>query len=359
MSLHIGIAGAGLMGRMLAWQLVKTGYRVSVFDKDALSQGSAAGYTAAGMLTPYAEVESAEPIIYELGMRSLDLWPRYIKEFSSPVRYHTQGSLVLAHPHDVNDLHQFSAQVHNKLKPSAAQFKPLNRDQISELEPELSDAFTQGIHLPEEAWVSAEDFMLNSASEIKDAGATWYEHCHVHSVSAHTIKTDDEEFQFDIAIDTRGTGAKPEWDAVRGVRGEVIWLQAPEVNISRLVRLMHPRYRIYLVPLMRDNLYIVGATQIESDDSSPISVRSCLELLSAAYSLHSGFAEARVIKTLTNCRPALVDNLPKVQINDGLIRINGLFRHGYLLAPAITEQVMSWLKNRSHVSEHTVLNIAI
>ena len=31
-TLSIGIAGAGLLGRLLAWQLARAGHRVSVFD---------------------------------------------------------------------------------------------------------------------------------------------------------------------------------------------------------------------------------------------------------------------------------------------------------------------------------------
>ena len=109
-----------------------------------------------------------------------------------------------------------------------------------------------------------------------------------------------------------------------------------------MVRLMHPRYRLYLVP-REDHHYLLGATQIESEDSSEISVRSALELLSALYAIHPGFGEARILETRTNCRPALLDNLPAIAQEPGLMRINGLFRHGYLLAPALAEQAAQQL----------------
>lgn len=363
MPLNIGIAGAGLMGRMLACQLVDAGHKVTLFDRDPIAQGSAAGFTAAGMLTPYAEVESAEPIVYELGMRSLQLWPELIKKFSPMPRFNSRGSLVLAHPSDIGDLRQFQTQVQRKLSPSDKQLQTVSTTQIQQLEPELGHHFAQGIYLPEEAWVSAEDFMAASSEYLLARDVDWHFQCEVTDIQAHTLKTADHTWTFDIAVDTRGTGAKPQWQQLRGVRGELLWLQAPEVNISRLVRLMHPRYRLYLVPLMKDDLYIVGATQIESDDRSAISVRSCLELLSAVYSLHSGFAEARIVKTATNCRPALMDNLPKAEIRDGLIRINGLFRHGYLLAPAISEQVSNWIsdahQSSTEQSPQNVLDIAV
>ena len=132
------------------------------------------------------------------------------------------------------------------------------------------------------------------------------------------------------------------------MRGELIWLEAPDVNIQRLVRLMHPRYGLYVVPQHKDDHYIVGATQIESDDDGPITLRSTMELLSAAYSLHAGFSEARILQTKTNCRPALADNLPQIEVQDGLIRVNGLFRHGYLLAPALAAEIMHTINHANH-----------
>jgi glycine oxidase len=104
--------------------------------------------------------------------------------------------------------------------------------------------------------------------------------------------------------------------------------------------MLHPRYKIYIVP-RANNRYVIGATEIESEDKSDVSVRSSLELLSAVYSMHTGFAEARIVRMLTNCRPTLKDNLPKVEQGEKLTRINGLYRHGYLLAPAIVEKALN------------------
>jgi glycine oxidase len=72
-----------------------------------------------------------------------------------------------------------------------------------------------------------------------------------------------------------------------------------------------------------------------------MSVRSALELLSAAYSVHKGFAEARIISMSTGVRPTSLDHQPIVDVQGGLTRINGLYRHGYLLTPAVIEQAFS------------------
>ena len=87
---------------------------------------------------------------------------------------------------------------------------------------------------------------------------------------------------------------------LRGIRGELMWLHHPKIHIQHPVRLLHPRYKIYLSP-RPDHIYIIGASEIESEDTSPISVKTMLELLSATYYIHPSFTEARLIKTMTNC----------------------------------------------------------
>jgi len=168
----------------------------------------------------------------------------------------------------------------------------------------------------------------------------WHENTKVHSIKSGVIRLEDKSENFDWVFDARGLGANEEVKNLRGVRGEVFWLDAPEVNITRPTRMLHPRYKIYIVP-RPNNRYIIGATEIESEDKSPMSVRSSLELLSAVYSMHTGFAEARIVNMVTNCRPAMKDNLPRIENSDRLTRINGLYRHGYLMAPAIVEQALN------------------
>ena len=102
------------------------------------------------------------------------------------------------------------------------------------------------------------------------------------------------------------------------------------------MRLIHPRWSLYIVP--RDgNRFLIGATSIESDDRG-VSVRSALELLTAAYSVHPAFGEARIVDFGAGLRPAFPDNLPRVVVDgNSKITVNGLYRHGFLLAPALAE----------------------
>ena len=125
---------------------------------------------------------------------------------------------------------------------------------------------------------------------------------------------------------------------LRGVRGEMMVLRCVDVLLDRPVRLLHPRVPIYLVP-RGDGLYMLGATMIESDRRGVVTARGVLELLSAVYALHPAFGEAEILEFGADARPAFPDNLPRIgRVGDRLYG-NGLYRHGYLLAPAVAMQM--------------------
>ena len=128
---------------------------------------------------------------------------------------------------------------------------------------------------------------------------------------------------------------------LRGVKGELILIETDEVELSRPVRLIHPRFPLYVIP-RGGNRFMLGATSIESEDNG-VSVRSALELLSAAYAVHPAFAEARIVEFGAGLRPAFPDNLPRIAIDNQRIAVNGLYRHGFLLAPALAELTLGYV----------------
>jgi glycine oxidase len=104
---------------------------------------------------------------------------------------------------------------------------------------------------------------------------------------------------------------------------------------------MHPRWPLYIIP-RGDNRFMIGATSIEREDNG-VSVRSALELLSAAYAVHSAFGEAKIVEIGAGLRPAFPDNLPRIAIDKDHIAVNGLYRHGFLLAPALAELTLGYV----------------
>src|SRR6202042_3846554 len=129
---------------------------------------------------------------------------------------------------------------------------------------------------------------------------------------------------------------------LRGVKGEMIIVESSEIELSRPVRLIHPRWPLYIIP-RANHQFMIGATSIEAEDRG-VSVRSALELLSAAYAVHPAFAEARILEFGSGLRPAYPDNLPRIAVNNDKIAVNGLYRHGFLLAPALAELTLGYVE---------------
>ena len=344
------IAGGGLMGRLLAVALAKEGAQVDLFDKGGPNGAHAAARIAAAMLSPLAESAITEDSVVRMGLHSLPRWKELIADLSNPVYFQQVGTLILWHRQDASEAERFAAHLDKNCRSNADLSEPqkLNNEALRELEPGVADRFTQGLYLPNEGQLDNRQLLDALASELTLLKVN----CHWHT------EIDPSELRkqtgYKAVIDCRGTGAKEAWSTgdksnnLRGVRGEVIRLYAPEVKLRRPTRLIHPRYPIYIAPKEND-VYVVGATEIESDDLSEMSVRSAMELLSAVYTVHSGFAEARILEMATQCRPTLKNNLPEIRSirNKGLadlIMINGLYRHGFMISPAVLDCALELLE---------------
>lgn len=345
MSLHIGIAGAGLAGRLLAWRLARAGHRVDVFD---VSEGPqrpahgpwAAGFTAAGMLSPLAELDCGDESIATLGWRSLALWPQWLRQLERPVHFAQRGSLLVCHGADRVSAERVLARLRQQAPDADVQ--PWSTASLQQHEPSVAPNLLAW-HLPREGQIHAVQAMQALAEAGTRAGVRWHWRSAVDAVHAGRLTIDARPHAFDLAVDTRGLGARVQSPTLRSVRGEIFWLHAPGVALHRPLRLLHPRHRVYLVP-RPDDLIVVGASEIESDDASPVSLRSTVELLAAAHSVLPELAEARVVHSEANCRPAYPDNLPQLHREPGLLRLNGLFRHGWLIAPALVDDAVRQLE---------------
>jgi len=356
---HIAIAGAGLLGRLLAWQLLKANCKVTLYEAGSFTPDlpqtpRAAAFTAAGMIAPLSEAVVSDANVYRMGQFALQRWPQWLTQLptKSPL-FFQQGSLVIAHPQDVSELDQFERELGYVL-PECNTFHRVNQQQIQALEPDLNPHFAGGLFLAEEGHVNNRELLVALGDHIKKLGGDVREHSPV-DVLPYKVMSESGEEGADLVIDCRGLGAKNLSTKLRGVRGETLHVETKEITLQRPVRLMHPRYQLYIVP-KPNNCFIIGATQIESEDRSPVTLQSSLELSSALYTLSPAFAEARIIEMDVNLRPAYMDNLPRVTIHDGLITANGLFRHGYLLAPAVVENVLAHIFNRGEKIFNELLN---
>ncbi|CAH2791526.1 MAG: Glycine oxidase ThiO (EC [uncultured Caballeronia sp.] len=322
------VVGGGLCGRLVAWLLAGAEHRVALYDRGDATGTQSAAWVAAAMLAPLAETASAELLITELGAASLERWPGFIADMPEPVFFQRNGTLVVWHAGDRAEAPLFEQRLRANGPSELFQdgFVKLSGAQVTAAEPALGTRFPQGWLLPNEGQLDNRQVLTALAAGLAER-----------NVDLHWNTSIDTPPDARFVIDCRGLGGKPAWPALRGIRGEVARVHAPSIGLTRPVRLLHPRYPLYIAPKQGD-LYVIGATEVEGEDMSPMTVRSVLELLSAAFAVHPGFGEARILELNSQCRPTLPDHRPAI-VWDGArtLRVNGLYRHGYMIAPEVAD----------------------
>jgi glycine oxidase len=342
--MHAVILGAGLMGRLLAHALAQRGHRVEVHEAQGPDGTGAAARVAAAMLAPLAESAITELPVVRMGQYGLHRWPELLATLAQPVFFQQNGTLVVWHRQDAAEARRFGQLLQGKQQQLPTLAAPLTLDAaaLAAQEVGLAGRFHQGLLLPGEGQLDNRQLLDALLQSLQANGVA----LHWHSRRAPADFQPGQAGQADWLVDCRGLGAQPQWAGLRGVRGEVIRLHAPDVTLTRPLRLIHPRYPIYIAP-KPGQVFVVGATEIETDDLSPASVRSTLELLSAAYSVHPGFGEARLLEVAAQARPTLPDNLPALrQLGPRTLEVNGLYRHGFLITPLMVDCALEWLQNQ-------------
>jgi glycine oxidase len=312
----IAVIGAGIAGAWQALLFAKAGHAVTLHERGDDAMAHATSHWAGGMLAPWCESEVSEPLVSRLGLRSLALWREHAPDTSF------NGSLVVAHPRDRSDFERFARMTSGH--------RHLQRDDVSKLEPSLDGRFREALFFPNEGHVEPRRVLPELHARIRAAGGQ------IEFGSAPEPADIDR-----LAIDCRGLAARDTFPDLRGVKGEEIIVETDEIVLSRPVRLLHPRWPLYIIPREHHH-FMIGATSIECEDDG-VSVRSALELLSAAYAVHPAFGEARIVEIGAGLRPAFPDNLPRIAIDKNRIAVNGLYRHGFLLAPALAELALGYV----------------
>ncbi|WP_214470445.1 glycine oxidase ThiO [Mesorhizobium sp. dw_380] len=304
------VKGAGVAGLTVAHELAARGASVTVAEIRS-QMGGNASWSAGGMLAPWCERESAEQPVLDLGRGAADWWDAVL-----PGQATRAGTLVVAPPRDVGELDRFASRTSGH--------RWLGEEDIAKLEPDLAGRFKRGLFFSGEAHLDPRRVMTALHDKLVAMGVDF------------RFAIDGQGLPgFECEVDCRGIAADDA--ALRGVRGEMLILRTPDISLSRPVRLLHPRFPLYIVP-RADHHFMAGATMIESDEVGPVTVRSMMELAGAACALHPAFGEAAIVETSAGVRPAFADNLPRIETLGNGVAINGLYRHGFLLAPAMARQ---------------------
>ncbi|TNC61004.1 glycine oxidase ThiO [Rubellimicrobium roseum] len=320
------VIGAGVAGLTCALALAERGASVEVIDRGERLGAEACSWYAGGMLAPWCERESAEPLVAELGEEAIDYWAERVPGVMR------KGTLVVAPARDVPDLARFARRTER--------FGWVDGERIATLEPDLAGRFSKGLFFSEEGHLDPRDALDALSEALARQGIS----------IRFGVEVENEAPSSPTIVDCRGFGARDALPDLRGVKGEMVLVRTKDVTLSRPVRLLHPRHPVYIVP-RDDGLFMIGATMIESSERGRVTARAMLELLGAAYAVHPAFAEAEIIEIGADVRPAFPDNLPRISRRGRTFHVNGLFRHGFLLAPALARRVAATVLHGTHYPE--------
>ncbi len=307
------ILGAGVCGLTVAAALHRHGAKVQLVDPAGMPSKHACSWWAGGMLAPECEGATAEPEVIRQGRLAADWWAREGSEVQR------KGTLVVALGRDQSELRTFARRVPRAML--------LDKSDLSEKEPHLGDGFSKALFVEEEAHLDPRATLQGLLDRLLKDGVTF---------------SFDGSASNGQVIDCRGLAARDRLPDLRGVKGEMLVVRCQDVKLHRPVRLLHPRFPLYIVP-RGDGVFMLGATQIESGERSRATLRSVSELINAAYALHPAFGDAELLEIGVDARPAFPDNQPRIRHMQDRVYVNGLFRHGFLLAPKMAEMTADLL----------------
>ena len=322
------VIGAGVAGLACAVELAERGVAVEVIDRGEEIGAESCSWYAGGMLAPWCERENAEEPVLRLGREAIGWWSRHCPGVVE------NGTLVVAQPRDVADLDRFARRTEG--------YERIGGNRIAELEPDLGGRFQRALFFSREAHLDPRAALAALTQRLAEMKVPV-------RFGVETMPADTGT-DADRIVDCRGLAARDHLPDLRGVKGEMLLIRSREVTLDRPVRMLHPRIPLYVVP-RGDGMFMVGATMIESDDRRRITARSMLELLGGAYALHPAFGEAEIIEIGADVRPAFADNLPRIRRQGRMLHVNGLYRHGFLLAPALARMTAEAVLDENYVPE--------
>ncbi len=351
-SFDVAIAGAGLIGSSIAFELAQAGLKVGMFDR--AEPGREASWASAGILSPAPESPAMISMV-PLAKASMNLYPALVanvEEISGEkVGFRPKGTIdVFFNKDAIPDLSTLIALHHGM----GLKAEPLRPEDARELEPSLSPELEAAALRPEEASIDNRALTHAMLSAAKNSGVEVFARTGVTGIVQEAgrctgLKLENEIVSAKWTVIAAGCfsaeieGVK-EFAPVRPAKGQMVSLRADGLKIERVIW----GEKIYIVP-RNDGRILAGATVEYVGFDKQVTAGGIEKLLSAAIEVIPEFANARIEETWAGLRPDSPDHLPILGPTDidGLVIATGHFRSGVLLTPITARLVRQWITERS------------
>jgi glycine oxidase len=355
------IAGGGLIGATIAFELARAGLQVTLFDRHEPGEGSS--WAAAGILSPAPENAGMISTV-PLGRASLQLYPEFVanvEEISGQsVGFRARGTLEALFSTDAQEKLSTIIALHHGLGLKA---EPVSADDAREMEPALSPDVEAAVFRPDEACVDNRALTKAVLAAAEASGAKTFAASNVQAIAksggrCDGFLVDGEKVRSRWTIIAAGCcsaeieGAA-QYAPVRPAKGQMIALRAKDLSIERVLW----SDRVYLVP-RNDGRILAGATVEYVGFDKKVTAGGLQKIIAAALQLAPALAEAQIEETWAGLRPDAPDHLPIIGPTDleGLLVATGHFRSGILLAPITARLIREWITTQNVSQDWTRLS---
>jgi len=350
------IAGGGLIGGAIAFELARAGLSVALLDRQ--EPGREASWAGAGILSPAPEHAGMVPLV-PLGKASLARYPQFVADVEEisgrRAGFRPKGTLEALFAGDAPEELSTLVALHRGMGLAC---EPLRVEEARELEPALSEEVQATALRPEEASVDNRALTRAVLEAARRSGAEIHAGIEVVSIWREGkrccgVQTSKGKFAAGHTVVAAGCfSARIEgagdYAPVSPAKGQMVALRAENVSIERVLW----SERIYLVP-RGDGRILAGATLEHAGFDKRVTAGGVHSILDAAIEIAPGLREAEIVETWAGLRPDSPDHLPILGPVDleGLLIATGHFRSGILLAPITAKLIREWV-----VEKHTSMD---
>jgi glycine oxidase len=342
------VAGGGLIGASIAFELVQAGLRVGVFD--AHEPGREASWASAGIISPAPEGPGMIPLV-ALSKASAAMYPKFIEVVQEAsgqnVQYRPDGAMEVFWEGDVREEVSTLLAVYHGVGLRA---EALTAERAKELEPGLLEEVQGGVLRPDESSLDNRALTQGTLEAAKRKGVDifagngatgiWKEGGRCKGL---LLANGRAEAKWTIiaagCFSAKIEGAAP-YAPVSPAKGQMAVLRCEAVKIQHVLW----SENIYLVP-RSDGRILAGSTVERIGFDHDVTAGGMKKIMNGAIELVPALAKARIEETWAGLRPDSPDHLPILGPTDveGLLMATGHFRSGILLAPLTAQLLREWI----------------
>lgn len=344
----VAIAGGGIIGAAIAFELAGRGLRVIVLDKQ--TPGSESSWAAAGMLSPAPHTERDIPLV-PLAVASLAIYPEFVAAVEDAggerAKFQPCGAIETLFAQDAGRELSTLLALHSGL---GLETEPLALSDAFELEASLGRNLRAAALRHSEACVDNRAFTAAILRAAEKRGVEFRSDSPVEAIISDGSKClgliagEEKIIAWNTVIAAGCFSAQIEGAAryapVKPVRGQMVALRSDHVDLKHVLR----SERGYIVP-RGEGVCVAGSTLENAGFVKRVTPGGIEKILAAAIEMVPGLADAEIIETWCGLRPGTPDHLPSLGTTDikGLVIATGHYRNGILLTPITARLVAAWI----------------